>query len=196
MKPSDHPLRDQLLAGGAAGRRQDCDALAGLLYDELKEVISRGRWSTASFNTTAIAHDVLLRIGLADGAGLKTPSWDYLWGAIGRAIRNVLVDHGRRRGASKRAGDRPQDSLDDLLGFFEGSYGVGVVELGEHLRRLETQSREAHDVAILKIFAGLTMEEIADILGFSRGTAYKHWVSGRAFLHRDLLGEDREGPGA
>jgi len=104
------------------------------------------------------------------------------------AMRQVLVDHARNRGAAKRLGDRKRVPLDDVLAYFEEQH-IDVLALQEAIEHLMGQDQRAGLVVVLKFFAGLTTAETAEVLDVSPGTVESDWRIARAWL-RGHLGEN------
>ena len=102
-----------------------------------------------------------------------------------RAMRQILVEHARRRGAAKRGGDRARVTLSDATSGF-GRSEVDVLDVDDALRSLaEVDARKAHIVE-LRFFAGLTTKEVAEVLDLSTTTVEDDWYFARAWLRRKL----------
>lgn len=124
------------------------------------------------------------------------PGWDgrgHFFGAAAKAMRNVLVDAERARGAQKRGGDREreEDALSRLAVPVTETFGCARVE--EALRALEDRSPRAAKVVSMRFFAGLTIEECAQAMGWSTATVEREWRYARAWLHTRLGGEGDRG---
>ncbi|MBX3374353.1 MAG: hypothetical protein KF817_11005 [Phycisphaeraceae bacterium] len=106
-----------------------------------------------------------------------------------RAMRDVLVEHERRRAAQKRGGDRGFVPLTEFI-TDDGRMRVDLLDLDAALERLEAADHESAFVVMLRFFAGQSLESIASLTGASLHEVRSHWRYARAFLH-DLLSEGR-----
>jgi RNA polymerase sigma factor (TIGR02999 family) len=103
-------------------------------------------------------------------------------------MRSILVDYARARAAQKRGGGWKRMPLDEVLDRIELDR-VDLLGLEEALARLEERSERQARVVELRFFAGLSIDETAEVLGVSHGTVETDWRLARAWLHRELSGE-------
>jgi RNA polymerase sigma factor (TIGR02999 family) len=114
----------------------------------------------------------------------------YLFASAGRAMREVLIDHARRRSAGRRGGGRRRVPLDAVVDYFQ-TEGLDIAGVHEALDRLaEIHGRQAQ-VMTLRYFGGMTVAEIAAALGVSSVTVERDWRTARAWLVGQLGGSDR-----
>ena len=107
--------------------------------------------------------------------------------AAAKAMRSILVDFARRRGAQKRGGDRAKVTLDESA--HAGKHvTTEIIAVHEALEKLEAIDPQGSRVVELRFFGGLTMEEAARILGIAEATAYRSWNHARAWLYREIAG--------
>ena len=174
------------------GREGASERLAALLYDEVRRIARRelaGERADHTLQPTALAHEAYLRLANGDNGGFGSRG-EFL-AAAAVAIRRVLVEHARRRARLKRGGDRARVDLDpgELAGAVRDDT---LLDLDEALQRLERFSSEhAHTVG-LHVFAGMTIEEIAEHRGVSVSTIGREWRFARAWLRGEL--EEAGGP--
>ena len=160
------------------------DELLPSVYQELRRLAAANMRLERPGHTlqpTALAHEAYLR--LVSSPGLAVQDRAHFMVLAARAMRRVLADHARRRQAVKRGEDPVQVTLIDLA---ETPKAVDAEELGaahDALARLD--ERQAHIVE-LRFFGGLTVEEVAEVLGVSAGTVKRDWTLARAWLHREL----------
>ena len=109
-----------------------------------------------------------------------------LFGLAARAMRDILVERARRRGARKRGGDWERVNWESALKV-AADHPEELLTLDEALLRLSEQSPEHARVVELMFYAGLTGDETADALGVSPSTIDRKWRFARAWLHRELL---------
>jgi RNA polymerase sigma factor (TIGR02999 family) len=105
-------------------------------------------------------------------------------------MRRILVDHARRRGASKRGEGVPSVSIDEARDI-AASEGMPVLALDQALDRLEKVDAELARIVELRAFGGLTIEEAAHVLSVSPSTAKRDWRTAKAWLNRELGSEVR-----
>jgi len=156
-----------------------------VIYDELHDIASsliRRERPDHTLRPTALVHEVYLR--LVDESQLSWGSRAHFFGIAARAMREILVSHARRKAALKRGGGWRRVTFDGLLGdrdpFFE------ILAVDEALSRLSALDERTGRVAELRLMAGLTMDEVAHILGVSRRTADGDWAMARKWLSREL----------
>ena len=175
-----------LLQRHRAGDRQAYDDLLSLVYDHLRHVargqLARG-WPSTTLTPTALVHEVYLQ--LADETGVPWQDRSHFFAICARAMRRVLVDHARRHGAQKRAGDRRRLVLDDVdLGV--DAQAELIVAVDEALTSLERLNPRFSRVVECRYFAGLTEDETAAALDTSVRTVQRDWMRARAWLLKEL----------
>ncbi len=165
------------------------DALFSRVYSELKRLAHRirGERPSDTLNTTALVHEAYLKLSAAESLEVKSRA--HFFALAARAIRQVLVDAARRQVAQKRGGRLPDVSLD------ESAYQAPLrpeqlLALDEALDRLQAADPRRASVVEQRIFAGLTADETAEVLGVSRPTVERDWRAARAWLAVEL-GRDR-----
>jgi RNA polymerase sigma factor (TIGR02999 family) len=162
--------------------------LIATLYEELRALAERrlARSPQASLRATELVHEVYTRFA-HQGAGTWDSQADFFFAAA-RAMQNILVEHARKRQAQKRGGDWVQVAL-TLAEAADDEMGEDVLAVNDALDKLAVASPEAARLVSLRYFAGLTMPEVADVLGLSLSSAERRWRFARAWLRRAI--EDR-----
>ncbi|MCB9898188.1 MAG: sigma-70 family RNA polymerase sigma factor [Planctomycetes bacterium] len=166
---------------------QPVDAWIATLYDCLRELAARalGRESDAhTLQPTALVHEAYLRlVGSVDAVDGRA----HFMAMAARVVREVLVDHARRRRAAKRGGAWARVTLQavDDLGA-PGSDALDLLALDEALTRLERDHPRAARVVELRYFSGLSIDETATALSISPATVDVDWRFARAWLGRAL----------
>lgn len=180
-----------LLADYAAGDLSALDGLVPRLYDELRRIARRhmrGERRGHTLATTALVHEAY--VALADPSAPAAPrNRAHFLAIASRLMRNVLVDHARRRAARKRGGDRVQTTLDDALAVADGR-PIGLLDLDRALEQLAGYDERLARVVEYRFFAGMTLEETAEVLGLSSMTVSRDWRKARAWLRRFLRPSD------
>jgi RNA polymerase sigma factor (TIGR02999 family) len=155
------------------------------VYDELRRLAAAklaGEPAGHTLDATALVHEAYLRLGAAAFA-----SKDRFVRAAAEAMRRILVDHARKKKAGKRGGGgrRFELSETDRVAVPEPDT---LLAIDEALEKLAAEDPGSADVARLRLFAGLSVEEVAEALGMSRATAFRDWAYARAWLTAALSG--------
>lgn len=175
-----------LLREARGGTRAAVDALMPMLYDELRR-LAQARLAGAppqrSLNTTGLVHEVYLR--LVDQSRVDWPDRLHFYGYAATAMRHILVDRARRRRSEKRGGAVEAIAADALDPFeAETTDPIDWIYLDQALERLRGCSARLAQVVELRVFAGLTAEEVAELLELSLRTVKRDWHKARLVLHR------------
>ena len=158
------------------------------VYDELHRLAQRylsGERREHTLQATALVHEAWLRVGEHG-----TADRDHFLALSARAMRRVLVDHARSRARQKRGGDWERVTLSGVLLDDDGR-DPDVLEIHELLERLAERDERAARVVELRFFGGLTVPEVARVLGVSTGTVDTDWFAAKAWLLRELRRADR-----
>jgi RNA polymerase sigma factor (TIGR02999 family) len=178
---------NRLLALHRAGDATALDAMMRLVYDELRRLAAwqmRSERSNHTLQPTALVHEAFLR--LTDSAALEWESRAHFFAAAARVMRNVLVDHARARAADKRGGGQTRCTLDEAGLAASTPLAVDVVAVHEALGRLEALDPKLARIVEMRFFAGMTVPEIAEVVGSSRATIEREWATARAWLRTAL----------
>jgi RNA polymerase sigma factor (TIGR02999 family) len=162
------------------------------IYDELLQTargLMRRERRGHTLEPGALVNEALLRLlsgealpEISDGRNLRA--------AAAQAMRQVLVDHARRRNAGKREGQRARVPLDAVLATFD-EQGLDVIDLHQALERLAQAHPRPAQVVTLRFFGGLTIPEIAATFGVSDTTIETDWRFARAWLRGQLAGPEQ-----
>jgi RNA polymerase sigma factor (TIGR02999 family) len=176
----------QLLARFRLGDREAESRLLPLVYGELRRqaraCLARER-SDHTLSPTALVHEVFLK--LAEGG---QPAWQdraHFFAVASRLMRQILVDHARRRHAAKRGRSGERIPLEEAL-TFSNEKSAGLLALDDALGRLAQNDERQCRIVEMKFFAGLSMEEIAEVLRVSPRTVKREWTMARAWLHKEI----------
>lgn len=167
-------------------RPEDQGALLARAYAEMRALARRrlARMGPQSIQATELVNETWLRIA---GKQPAVQDREELFALAARAMRDILVDRARRKGAQKRGGDWERVNWDSALQV-ASDHPEELLTLDTALSRLSEQSPEHARVVELMFFAGLTGEEAARALDVSPSTVDRRWRFARAWLHRELLG--------
>jgi RNA polymerase sigma factor (TIGR02999 family) len=192
--PPDYQEGDvtQLLIQWRAGDRAALDRLMPLVYDQLRLIAGRFlRRENAghTLQSTELVHEAYVR--LIDQTRSDWQSRAHFYGVAATIIRNILVDHARARLAAKRGGDAPLLSLDEALAFPE-KRDLDVIAVDDALLSLSRLDAQQSRIIELRFFAGLTIEETAEVLSISTSTVKRDWILAKTWILRHLT--SREAP--
>jgi RNA polymerase sigma-70 factor (ECF subfamily) len=178
----------RLLGGFRNGEPEAEARLLELTYRELRKIAAghlRREHALRSLQTTDLVHDAYLR--LVDQAANHWRDRGHFYQVAAHVMRQILIDHARKRNAGKRGGGVPEISLDHAIDIAQAGSG-DLLLLEEALTRLEKADRRQCQVVEMRFFAGLQEEEIAEILGVSARTINREWRMARAWLYKELYG--------
>jgi RNA polymerase sigma factor (TIGR02999 family) len=171
----------------AAGDPHAAEQLLPLVYGELRQLASAKLAREKPGQTlqpTALVHEAYLR--LVDPADRR--GWDsrgHFFAAAAEAMRRILIENARRKRRQKRGGDLRRVQLDpSQLSYV--SPAEDLLDLNDALDGLAAEDPQAAQFVKLRYFAGLSIEEAAEMVGLSRSAACEHWAYARAWLHRRL----------
>ena len=177
----------RLVNEAGAGDPRAAAQLLPLVYDRLRALAARKmrrERPDQTLQATSLVHEAYLR--LVDVA--KAQHWNsrgHFFGAAAEAMRRILVDQARRKQSHKRGGQGRRVTLDSAdVGL--ATPADELLDIDEALTRLTAEDPEAARLIHLRYFAGLSIEDAAELVGISRSTAYEHWSYARVRL-RTLL---------
>ena len=170
----------------ATAASQRADALFAAVYDRLKAMASRqrARAGNATLNTTALVHELYLKLGSSRELTFETPAQFFDYAA--QAMRNILIDRAREYMSLKRGGEDRITDADEEAMRVASTTAERTLELDEALRRLEHEDARAARLVSLHYFAGLSLVEIAALTGLGTRTLNRDWRYARAFLYKLL----------
>jgi RNA polymerase sigma factor (TIGR02999 family) len=173
----------RLLDAAAGGDGRAVAELLPLVYDELRKLAAQRlarEKPGQTLQATALVHEAYLRLVDVDQA----QAWKgrgHFFAAAAEAMRRILVENARRKNAQLRGGDWKRIDLAEAE-IASPSTPERLLLLDDALSRLTQEDPGAAEVAKLRLFAGLPVEEAAEVLGVSRATAFRHWTYARAWL--------------
>jgi RNA polymerase sigma factor (TIGR02999 family) len=177
-----------------AGDPSAAEQLLPLVYDELRKLAAAKLAQEKPGQTlqaTALVHDAYLRLVDVD----KAQHWDsrgHFFAAAAEAMRRILVDTARRKRRPKHGGGRKRVDLDSACTLTEDP-GEDLLALDEVLTRFAALDPLKAELVKLRVFAGMTIPEAADVLRMSHATAERYGTYARVWLYCELGGDDAEG---
>jgi RNA polymerase sigma factor (TIGR02999 family) len=182
---ADDGVTDTLIRA-TDGSRSDAEILFQAVYAELRKMADRELRRERADHTlqpTELVHEVFFR--LVDSNRCRFEDRRHFLGLACRAMRQVLVDHARRRGRGKRGGGWSRIPLDEIDPRVRDDDRV-VVALNDALERLAARHPDKARLVEMHFFGGFTLEECAGILGVSPRTISRHWAFAQAWLAREM----------
>jgi RNA polymerase sigma factor (TIGR02999 family) len=176
----------RILSAIEHGDTRSAGQLLPLVYDELRRLAAQKLAHESPGQTlqaTALVHEAFLRL-----VGTGDPGWNgrgHFFAAAAEAMRRILVENARRKSSERHGGDRRRCEL------LEGDVVVtpvsdDLLDLDAALTRLAIMDSQAAEVVKLRVFGGMTIDEVAACFGISPRTAKRSWAYARAWLGREL----------
>lgn len=186
MMPRQNDPNDSEAKFDASGKRIPAGVLLQSLYEELRE-LATARFARLrpgqTLQPTALVHEAYIRL-----AGKGDPGWDdkrHFFGAAAQAMRQILIEQARRKGAAKHGGGRERISLDTVDVGGEPTR-EDVLDLDAVIGKLESYDPRKARIAALRIFAGMSARDAAELLDISITTMKREWQFIRVWLHAEL----------
>jgi RNA polymerase sigma factor (TIGR02999 family) len=183
--PSSEGITELLIDWGQ-GDQAALDRLMPLVYDELRRLANnylRREPAGHTLQPTALVNEAYLKL-----VGQRT-NWQnraHFFAISAKLMRRILVDHARQRQAAKRGGSEQQRLSITSAETIVKQPAVDLLALNEALDELAKMDQQQSRIVELKFFAGLSIEETAEVLGISHATVERDWKMARAWLRRQL----------
>lgn len=181
----------QLLSGIEAGDGRAAAELLPLVYDELRRLAAAQMAREKpgqTLDATALVHEAYLRLAGKNSFASKS----HFLRAAAEAMQRVLIDQARKKRAEKRGGGAPRFSVSEADRVVLPDPDTLLI-VDEALTNLVAEDPAAAEVARLRLFAGLSIEEAAEALGIPRATVFRDWAYARAVLTAALTGKEKSG---
>jgi len=169
------------------GREGASDQLVPLVYSELHDLAvhyMRNERADHTLQPTALVHEAYMR--LVDQRNASWQNRSHFFGIAAQAMRRILVDHARRKRATKREGGE-RVTLDESVAEAP-QRSVDLIALDDALLKLAALDPRQAKVVELRYFGGLDIEQVAESIGISPATVKRDWTFARAFLQREMDG--------
>jgi RNA polymerase sigma factor (TIGR02999 family) len=181
-----------ILSKVAADDPHAASELLPLVYDELRRLAAHKLAQEGpglTLDATALVHEAYLR--LVDIH--QTVHWNsrgHFFGAAAEAMRRILVENARRKRRLKHGGHRKRVDFDESLSVAEDA-AVDILAVSEALDLLAMEDPQKAQLVKLRYFTGLSLPEVAKMLGISRATAFRHWAYAKVWLYCAIHDNDR-----
>ncbi len=179
----------RVLAQLKQGDKSAANELVPLVYPHLRSLASyymRGERRDHTLQATGLVHEAFIR--LLKQENLAWEDRNHFFGVAAGLMRRILVDYARAHRAGKRGGAEPDLPLDEAL-VFAVERSSELIALDDSLKLLSEWDPRQSQIVELRFFAGLTEDEIAEVLGISVRTVKRDWAAARAWLHTELGGQ-------
>ena len=164
------------------------EKLMPLVYDNLRAIAAnylKGERRDHTLQPTALVHEAFMK--LVDQTRVNWQGRAHFYAVCAAAMRRILIDHARGRKRHKRGGGRQRVQLDDALG--EKAVSADLVELNDALEALAALDPEQERIVELRFFGGMTVDEVAEVLGVSKRKVEADWTHAKAWLRAHLSPE-------
>jgi RNA polymerase sigma factor (TIGR02999 family) len=178
----------RLLADWGRGDRAALDKLTPLVHAELRRIARRqmgGEQPGHTLQATALVNEAYLRL-----AGQGSFEWQdraHFYAVCAQVMRHILIDHARAHARDKRGGGAIHVSLEETA-MMADEQSESLVALDEALRALEAVDPQKGRIVELRYFAGLSIEETAEVLQISPTTVRREWRRAKVWLYRMIFG--------
>ena len=170
------------------GNEEAANRLIPIVYDELRRMagayMHRER-QDHSLQATELVHEAYMR--LVGPTPAQPQNRAHFFAIAAHSMRQVLMDHARKRGAGKRGSNGQRVELEDKLVVSDENL-EDVIAIDEALEKLALIDPNQCRLIELRFFAGLSVEECAEVMGISESTVKREWRSAKALLHSMLSG--------
>ena len=171
------------------GDAKAADELLPLVYEELRKLAAYKMANESPGQTlqaTALVHEAWLRL-----TGNQNQKWDgrgHFFAAAAEAMRRILIDKARRKKAMRHGGELHRAD-DELVNLAAPAQDEELLAVNDALEKFAALDKEKAELVKLRYFAGLTIEQAAEVLGVSEPTVKRHWAYARAWLFREIQDE-------
>ena len=187
MHPEAAPDVTQLLVNWSRGDQAALDQLMPLVYGELRRLAAaylRRERSNHTLQSTALVHEAFLR--MVNQQDVQWKNRAHFYGIAAQMIRRILVDYARSQHAEKRGAGAVKLELDEAMAVAQTNSEVDLLSLSDSLDRLAQLDERQSRVVELRFFAGLSIEETAEVLQLSPASIKREWQTARAWLFREM----------
>jgi RNA polymerase sigma-70 factor, ECF subfamily len=189
MQPAEQTLQDtvtRLLVDWKSGSKEAIDRLTPIVYNELRRLADhylRDEHAAATLQPTALVHEAYMRL-----VAQSLPDWEsrsHFFGVAAHLMRQILVDHARRRISAKRGSDAQKISIEESVSFAADAHRE-IQALDDALNALAALDPRKAKVIELRFFGGFSVDETAQTLDISVATVGREQRLAEAWLHREM----------
>ncbi len=162
------------------------EELFPLIYDELKRLAYsklQKEQKDITYTSTELVHEVYMK--MIDQTKIEANDKNHFMAIVARCMRQILVDHARKKKAQKRGGNQTDVTyIDGLLKTYQES--EEIIDLDHKLQELAQLDKRMADVVTLRFFGQMTIQETANALDISQRTVKRDWAKARGWLYKEL----------
>jgi len=187
MIPGSVPDVTQLLANWSKGDQAALEQLMPLVYGELRRLASaylRRERSNHTLQSTALVHEAFMR--LVHQQDVQWRNRAHFYAIASHLIRRILVDYARSQHAEKRGSGAIKLALDEAMAVPQVGADIDLLGLNDALDRLAELDERQGRIVELRFFAGLSIEETAEVMHLSPASIKREWQTARAWLFREM----------
>ncbi len=184
----------QMLSLACQGNESAAAHLLPAVYEELRQLARRyfrRDGGASTLQPTALVHEAFMKLIDSDGASWKDRA--HFFAIAATAMRQVVIDHARAKQTDKRGGDWQRISFTHAQSISAPGDEVNAIALNDALDRLAAKDKRKAQVVEMRVFSGLTCDEIGQLLNVSHRTVENDWYSARAWLERELDDRNEQG---
>ena len=184
----------QILNAIDRGDPRAAEELLPLVYEELRKLAAHKMSNEKPGQTlqpTALVHEAWLRL-VGQDSQTRFNSHGHFFGAAAEAMRRILIENARRKQAKRHGGGQQRVDIADVE-IAEKTCDEEMLAISDALEKLAVRDKVKAELVKLRYFAGMTLEEAAEILGISHPTAKRYWNYSRAWLHAEVTASGRDG---
>lgn len=164
------------------------DRLLPLIYEDLRRIarrhLRRQGMVGGTISTTALVHELYLKIADRDEAEWRDRA--HFFAVASRAMRHILIDYVRHKGADKRGGDRVRVTMPQVRAEGPDADDMDLLALDRALSELSEHDERQSRIVECRFFGGMTVQETAEALGVGVRTVERDWTRARAYLYRAM----------
>ena len=186
MEDSKTNITETLMAEVREPAAKVAEKLLPMVYDELRDLAAnllRSERANHTLQPTALVHEAYMK--LVDQSRVDWKGKTHFYAVSASAMRRILIDHARTKGRDKRGGQWQRVVLDDV-DVADGQNVVDAVALDAALESLQAVDPDQARIVELRFFGGLTVEEVAEVVGVSKRKIEGDWTHAKAWLRSAL----------
>jgi len=180
----------ELLIELREGEDEAIEKLFPLVYEEMRSIAGfqiGKEYNSITFQQTELVHEAFMK--MADQTRIKAIDRNHFYNIAARCMRQILVDHARKKHADKRGGNNHQVTLNERV-LKQEEHLENIIEIDRHLEALKAFDERMAKVVELRFFGGLTNENIGEVLGISPKTVSRDWMHAKGWLFKKIKESD------
>lgn len=185
----------QILNAIEGGDSKAADELLPLVYDQLRRLAAKKlshEQAGQTLTATALVHEAYMKLIKSDGESQDWEGQRHFFSAAAQAMRRILINRARDKMRLKRGGGAKKIPL-DLASLVLDEQPEDLIALDNAIERLAVENPVPAELVQLRFFAGLSLGDAAKTMGIGRRTADRYWAYARAWLFREIRGNDADG---